>query len=299
MHTRALRARAAPVDHNHAARRRPSPRWAEHQRHQRLRARQALVAASTEVEACERALSRFDPASDLSRLNAASGEWVEIDLRLERALRAALRRRSHPPHPRRRQSAPCLAPPGRPPRRRRRRLHRRRSSLNGSLTRPRRDANRGALRALRADARRGGRGVGGVGAGAHRSAARTATAPTALSFASPPASSGSAPARTAASAPPDFTDETEVACDLALVGIGIEPARELLPHPLAGYPIYPAATSPAAAATGRAPPPRERPSRDGSSAFLSSRQSPRSSGRISSACGCNSSERPPGPAPSP
>ena len=59
----------------------------------RLRARQALVAASTEVEACEHALSRFDPASDLSRLNAASGEWVEIDLRLERALRAALRLR--------------------------------------------------------------------------------------------------------------------------------------------------------------------------------------------------------------
>ena len=59
----------------------------------RLRARQALVAASTEVEACERALSRFDPASDLSRLNAASGEWVEIDRRLERALRAALRLR--------------------------------------------------------------------------------------------------------------------------------------------------------------------------------------------------------------
>ena len=61
---------------------------------ERLRARQALVAASTEVEACEHALSRFDPGSDLSRLNAASGEWVEIDLRLERALRAALRLRA-------------------------------------------------------------------------------------------------------------------------------------------------------------------------------------------------------------
>jgi 3-phenylpropionate/trans-cinnamate dioxygenase ferredoxin reductase component len=36
-----------------------------------------------------------------------------------------------------------------------------------------------------------------------------------------------------------LTDGTEVPCDLALVGIGIEPARELLPHPLAGYPIYP------------------------------------------------------------
>ena len=60
----------------------------------RLRARQALVAASAEVEACEHALSRFDPGSDLSRLNAASGEWVEIDRRLERALRAALRLRA-------------------------------------------------------------------------------------------------------------------------------------------------------------------------------------------------------------
>jgi 3-phenylpropionate/trans-cinnamate dioxygenase ferredoxin reductase component len=36
-----------------------------------------------------------------------------------------------------------------------------------------------------------------------------------------------------------LTDGTEVPCDLALVGIGIEPARELLPHPLAGHPIYP------------------------------------------------------------
>lgn len=60
----------------------------------RLRARQALLAASTEVEACERALSRFDPSSDLSRLNAACGEWVEIDHRLERALRVALRLRA-------------------------------------------------------------------------------------------------------------------------------------------------------------------------------------------------------------
>ena len=33
-----------------------------------------------------------------------------------------------------------------------------------------------------------------------------------------------------------LTDGTEVPCDLALVGIGIEPARELLSHPLAGYP---------------------------------------------------------------
>lgn len=36
-----------------------------------------------------------------------------------------------------------------------------------------------------------------------------------------------------------LTDGTEVPCDLALVGIGVEPACELLPRPLADYPIYP------------------------------------------------------------
>jgi thiamine biosynthesis lipoprotein len=60
----------------------------------RLLARRALLAGTAEVEACERALSRFDPASDLSRLNRAAGEWVAIDERLERALRAALRIRT-------------------------------------------------------------------------------------------------------------------------------------------------------------------------------------------------------------
>ena len=61
---------------------------------ERLAARRALVAGSAEVEACERALSRFDPTSDLSRLNTASGEWVAIDERLERALQVALRIRN-------------------------------------------------------------------------------------------------------------------------------------------------------------------------------------------------------------
>jgi thiamine biosynthesis lipoprotein len=60
----------------------------------RLLARRALLAGTAEVEACERALSRFDPASDLSRLNRAAGEWVAIDARLERALDAAIRIRS-------------------------------------------------------------------------------------------------------------------------------------------------------------------------------------------------------------
>jgi thiamine biosynthesis lipoprotein len=51
---------------------------------------QALAAGRAEVGACERALSRFDPASDLSRLNAAAGSWVEVDARLLDALAAAL-----------------------------------------------------------------------------------------------------------------------------------------------------------------------------------------------------------------
>jgi FAD:protein FMN transferase len=50
----------------------------------------ALAAGLAEVEACERALTRFSPASDLSRLNGALGEWVEVDPRLVAALRAAV-----------------------------------------------------------------------------------------------------------------------------------------------------------------------------------------------------------------
>ena len=72
------------------------------------RARRALAAGRAEVEACERALSRFDPDSDLSRLNDAAGEWVEVDERLVEALRplsgarevtrtAGSTRRSFPP----------------------------------------------------------------------------------------------------------------------------------------------------------------------------------------------------------
>jgi thiamine biosynthesis lipoprotein len=60
----------------------------------RLLVRRALLAGTAEVEACEAALSRFDPGSDLSRLNRAAGEWVAIDPRLERALHAAVRIRS-------------------------------------------------------------------------------------------------------------------------------------------------------------------------------------------------------------
>jgi NADPH-dependent 2,4-dienoyl-CoA reductase/sulfur reductase-like enzyme len=33
-------------------------------------------------------------------------------------------------------------------------------------------------------------------------------------------------------------DGTEVRCDVALVGIGVEPARELQPRPVAGVPVY-------------------------------------------------------------
>ena len=56
-------------------------------------ARLALAAARREVVACEAALSRFDPASDLSRLNAAEGEWTAVDRRLVEALQLALRAR--------------------------------------------------------------------------------------------------------------------------------------------------------------------------------------------------------------
>jgi FAD:protein FMN transferase len=53
-------------------------------------AERALAAGRGEIAACERALSRFVPGSDLSRLNAAAGEWVEVDSRLVAALAAAL-----------------------------------------------------------------------------------------------------------------------------------------------------------------------------------------------------------------
>jgi thiamine biosynthesis lipoprotein len=53
----------------------------------------ALAAAQEEVAACERELSRFDLASDLSRLNAAAGQWAPVGRRLLEALRLALRAR--------------------------------------------------------------------------------------------------------------------------------------------------------------------------------------------------------------
>jgi thiamine biosynthesis lipoprotein len=53
------------------------------------RARRALEAGQAEVAACERVLSRFDPASDLSALNRAEGGWVTVDQRLQSALAAA------------------------------------------------------------------------------------------------------------------------------------------------------------------------------------------------------------------
>lgn len=50
----------------------------------------ALAAGQEEVAACERELSRFDPASDLSRLNAAGGRWTPVGRRLLEALGLAL-----------------------------------------------------------------------------------------------------------------------------------------------------------------------------------------------------------------
>ena len=57
-------------------------------------ARRALEAGRREVAACERALSRFDPQSDLSRLNRGAGSWVAVDERLVKALVAALNARA-------------------------------------------------------------------------------------------------------------------------------------------------------------------------------------------------------------
>ncbi len=53
-------------------------------------AKAAVSAARAEIDACERALSRFDPESELSRLNAAAGAWAPIGERLWAALRLAV-----------------------------------------------------------------------------------------------------------------------------------------------------------------------------------------------------------------
>ena len=60
---------------------------------ERNRALCALAAARAEVAECERVLTRFDPRSDLSRLNHAAGSWVDVDARLLAALEASLRAR--------------------------------------------------------------------------------------------------------------------------------------------------------------------------------------------------------------
>ena len=58
-----------------------------------LPARRAMDAGRAEVVACEHALSRFDPQSDLHRLNSLNGEWVPVSERLVEALEAALQAR--------------------------------------------------------------------------------------------------------------------------------------------------------------------------------------------------------------
>jgi thiamine biosynthesis lipoprotein len=63
-------------------------------RDDRVRARRAMDAGRAEVVACERALSRFDPGSDLMRLNGASGAWAPVGERLLEALRTALQARA-------------------------------------------------------------------------------------------------------------------------------------------------------------------------------------------------------------
>ncbi len=53
--------------------------------------RRAFEAGQLEVATCELALSRFDPASDLCRLNANAGAWTPVDSRLMAALVRAVR----------------------------------------------------------------------------------------------------------------------------------------------------------------------------------------------------------------
>ena len=50
----------------------------------------ALAAGVAEVETCDRLLTRFSPTSDLSRLNAAAGNWLQVDVRLIAVLGAAI-----------------------------------------------------------------------------------------------------------------------------------------------------------------------------------------------------------------
>jgi thiamine biosynthesis lipoprotein len=59
-----------------------------------LPAAAALSAGIAEIARCEDVLSRFDAASDLSRVNRASGAWVAVDGRLVDALAAALAARA-------------------------------------------------------------------------------------------------------------------------------------------------------------------------------------------------------------
>ena len=178
---------------------------------------------------------------------------------------------------------------GRPPRRRRRRLHRRRGRLDRSLTRPRRDPDRGAPRAVRADARRG-----------RRSATRGALP---LLRRRPSPRHGRRRIRRRrrrrrSRRPAHRRDRGALRPRARRDRRSSRPASSC-PIPSPATRSTPAATSPAAAATGRAPPPKGRPSPAGSSASRPSRPSPRSSGRTSSACGSSSSERPHRPAPSP
>ncbi|EPH03260.1 hypothetical protein HMPREF1531_01319 [Propionibacterium sp. oral taxon 192 str. F0372] len=53
--------------------------------------RELLAACARELGICESLLSRFDPDSDISRLNAARGMWVEVDELTDEVLQTASR----------------------------------------------------------------------------------------------------------------------------------------------------------------------------------------------------------------
>ena len=208
---------------------------------QQLRLRPPEFWVDSEIELrLARRVVHIDPA--LRTATLSSGEVLTWDaLVLATGARprslpfAAPRRRSHAPHPRRRQGAPGLARRGSPPRRRRRRLHRRRGSLDRSLTRPRRDPDRSAPRAVRADPRRG-----------HRSAARGAlpllrrrASPRHRRRRIPP------PARTAASAPPGSPTGPRCPATSRSSGSGSSRPASSCPIPSPATRSIPAATSPA------------------------------------------------------
>ena len=86
-----------------------------------------------------------------------------------------------------------------------------------------------------------------------------------------------------------LSDGDEIECDAVLVGIGVEPAAELVPHPSEGVPIFMCGDVTGGAGHWTSAASEALRSRDGSSPFRPFRHSRPSSGRISSDSGSSSS----------